>query len=113
MGTTSGTERALIAVGIGEHAVIMATDGLFIIGEMELLGPYGDSVEEVFGDIFAQGVLPGLYLWEGVGEWRCDDTPDCPGEPYIDWKGAVRPVTHDELPTLLAMRPPEEGEVQL
>ncbi len=104
----SGTERALVAVGTYKTAIIIATDGPWMAGE--IAGIPSDSADDVLGDWFFHGKPAGLYLWEGSGEWKCDDTPEYPGEPYIDWSGTVSHVSPAQVPDLLAMRPPEEAD---
>lgn len=97
----SGTERALIAVGLSGSAAVVATDGDWIGTDVDNIS---DSADDV-GLNYPSG-RPGLYLWTGTGRLVDNSAPDMPYEPDVEYSGTFRPVRPDELPELLAMEPP-------
>lgn len=92
--------RALIAIGMAETAIVVATDSQILANDMESIN---DRTEEL-GLGIAGGHPPGLYLWTGTqGEY-------CSGPDYVteyEYVGKLREADINELQELLAMEPPE------
>ena len=101
-GKRSGPERALIAVGLGGSAVVVATDGRWIAADIDSIS---DGAEDIGLD-YPSG--PGLWLWEGEGREALSGPPDEPDEIAVEYEGRLRRVEPHEAAALLAMTPPEE-----
>ncbi len=102
MSDHSGTERALIAVGMHKAAIVLATDGPWLASDVEQITANVDDI-----GLCDTPEAPGLYLFTGYARRMFYGLEQTDGG--IVWEGTVRPVTPDELPSLLAMRPPESS----
>ena len=105
-GMKSGPIRALVAVGLGGNAVIMAHDSHWLAFDIEGIS---DDAEDV--GLIGNREHAGIYLWEGTGQKiGFHSVGDGTYEPTIQYDGRLRPVLPGELEGLLAMEPPCEAE---
>ena len=100
----SKMERALIAVGLHGHMVLLATDGPWIANDADAISPNPEDI----------GIDPlpserGIYLWEGVGEMVSYSIQDGCDPPEPAYSGTIRRVRPEELECLLKMEPPEDS----
>ncbi len=98
MSDQSGTERALIAVGMKGTAIVLSTDGPWLAFDVEEISSYVDDIG--LCDVPEE---PGLYLFEG----KAHSVRYSDGDFNTTWTGTVSHVSPAQVLDLLAMRPPE------
>lgn len=102
LGPKSEPVRALVAVGAGGTAVVLATDSAW-------LGYDIDGISDGCDDLGIEAPRDrGLWLFEGTVKETGYHGPEG-FEPGTEYDGRCRRPEDHELPALLAMTPPEDS----
>lgn len=108
-GTTAEAARALLAVGLNNTVIVIATDSLWLAMETEQIS---DSADDLGIDTLDLAGHSGIWLWEG----RLSNDVRYSGdtyEPETSYDGMLRVPSFGELPDLLMMTPPEDPNDEL